>query len=211
MTRKSLAACCLVLFGSVPMTLPAQVPLPRPSFGLLGAVNVASLSGGSVVGYANHVAFSVGGFARIPLASSIAFQPELEYAAKGAEETVTSGGSTSKGTLDLRYLEMPLLLRFTAESSPALKLFGELGPAFAARLDCTFSGTSGGLTISFACSEVGNVKSLDVGAMAGAGVEVPLGTHALSLGVRYNLGLTEITTGSNVKNRNLQFVAAWRF
>ena len=47
--------------------------------------------------------------------------------------------------------------------------------------------------------------------LAQAGFEMPLGRNALSIGVRYTIGLIDISKDASVKNRNLQFLAALRF
>ncbi|MGH7668714.1 MAG: porin family protein [Gemmatimonadaceae bacterium] len=190
----------------IPVAAHAQLPLPHPSFGLVGALNVASFGGSDASGLDSKVGFSLGGFVRIPMAPMWSFQPELEYAGKGAK---ASGGS---GTIDLSYVEMPLLFRVASPSSPAGQLFGEFGPALAFKVDCTISASSGGVSASESCADAGSdAKSFDVGGMVGAGYEFPMGSHALSIGVRYNYGLVELSSGSDTKNRNLQFVAGLRF
>ncbi len=201
----------LGLVAVMPLIAGAQSSSSRTSFGLLGAVNVATLGGSDATGLGNRVAFSAGGFVRIALNPSWSFQPELEYAAKGAQATSNSAGYLTVGTLDLRYLEIPLLFRVTATSSPSVRLYGELGPAFAVELDCTITGAGAGVSVSESCSDYSSVSSFDVGAMVGGGFEFPIDTHSLSLGVRYNYGLTDIATDTDAKNRNLQFVAGLRF
>lgn len=210
--RTRVASLLTMVALALPASAHAQMPLPHPSFGLVGALNLSTAAGSDVSGAENRVGFSIGGFVRIPMSPMWSFQPELEYAAKGVKETDNSGGTPSTATIDLSYLEMPLLFRVSAPSSPAGQLFGEFGPAVAVKVDCSLSATSGGVSASTSCSNFGlDIKSLDFGAMVGAGYEFPMAGHALSLGVRYNFGLAEITSGSNAKNRNLQFVAGLRF
>lgn len=196
----------------MPVAARAQSPLPHPSFGVIGAVNLSTVGGNDVSGVDNKVGFSLGGFVRIPMSPMWSFQPELEYAAKGYKVNDNPGGTPLTGTFDLKYVEMPLLFRVAAPSTPSGQFYGEFGPALAAKVDCTISGTSGGLSMSSSCDNFGvNVKSFDVGAMFGAGYEFPMGSHALSIGVRYNYGLVQLTDGKDIKNRNLQFVAGLRF
>ncbi len=205
--RTRVVSLLSILALAMPAAARAQVPLPHPSFGFVGALNLSNFGGSDATGFDNKVGFSVGGFVRIPMSSMWSFQPELEYATKGAKTTDNSTGTPATATLDLSYLEMPLLFRVAAPSTPAGRLFAEFGPAVAAKLDCTVSVSSGGLSASTSCANFGgNIKSLDIGAMVGAGYEFPMGSRALSVGVRYNYGLTEISSASNTKNRNLQFV-----
>jgi len=205
--RTRAASLLAALALATPVAARAQLPLPHPSFGFIGALNLATFGGSDVSNATNKVGFSVGGFVRLPMSPMWSFQPELEYAGKG----VKASGPGGSETYHLNYLEMPLLFRVAAPSTPAGQLFGEIGPALAVKVDCTISASSGGLSVSTSCANGGaDIKSFDVGAMVGAGYEFPMGSHALSLGVRYNYGLTEIATGFNVKNRNLQFVAGLR-
>ena len=177
------------------------------SFGLVGAVNLATFGGSDASGAKNRVGFSLGGFARIPMSAMWSFQPEVEYAGKGAK----TSDSFATGTVDLSYIEVPLLFRVSAPSTPAGQLYAELGPAVAFKIDCTISGSSGGITVSGSCADAGaDIKTMDVGGVVGAGYEFPLNSMALSIGVRYNYGLTEIASNANTKNRNLQFVAGLR-
>ncbi len=197
----------LLLLCSIPVHAAAQAARRHSAFGFVAGVNIASLAGTDAAGTSSRVAFSIGGFYRMALDSTWSFQPELEYAGKGAQSK--TGSAT--GTLDLRYLELPLLFRASAQSGPGLRLIGELGPAPALKVDCTLTGASGGASLSVPCSSVnGNVHSFDLGAIVGGGVELPLNTHSLTLVVRYNLGLTEIASGSDSKNRNLQFLGEFR-
>jgi Outer membrane protein beta-barrel domain len=206
--RTRVASLLSILALAAPTAARAQMPLPHPSFGLVGALNVASLGGSDASGLDSKVSFSVGGFVRLPMSPMWSFQPELEYAGKGAK----SSDNTGSGSIKLSYLEVPLLFRVAAPSTPAGQLFGEFGPALAFKVDCTVSASSGGVSASTSCANAGaDAKSFDFGGLVGAGYEFPMGSHALSLGVRYNYGFTEVSSGSDVKNRNLQFVAGLRF
>lgn len=196
----------------MPVAAHAQSPLPHPSFGLIGAVNLSTVAGSDVSNVDSKAGFSLGAFIRVPMSPMWSFQPELEYAVKGYKVNGNPGGTPMTATLDLNYMEMPLLFRVASPSTPTGQLYGEFGPALAAKVDCSISGTSGGLSISSSCDNFGvHVKSFDVGAMFGAGYEFPMGSHALSIGVRYNYGLVQLTDGKDIKNRNLQFVAGLRF
>ncbi len=206
--RTRVASLFSVLALAMPVAARAQVPLPHPAWGIMGALNFASFGGSDASGLDTRTSFSVGGFVRVPMSPMWSFQPELEYAGKGAK---ASGGSTT-GSIDLSYVEIPLLFRVATPSTPAGRLFGEIGPSIAFKVDCTISASSGGVSASSSCANAGqDAKSVDYGGIVGAGYEFPMGTYGLSLGVRYNYGLAEIASGSNVKNRNVQLVAGLRF
>lgn len=198
------------VLAAVALALPAHASAQSvlgTSFGFVGAVNLSTFGGSDVSGAKTKVNFSLGGFARIPMSPMWSFQPELEYAGKGSK----ASDNTGTATVDLSYVEVPLLFRLSAPSTPAGQLFGEIGPAVAFKVDCTVSGTSGGITVSGSCANAGvDVKTTDFGGVIGAGYEFPMSGMGLSIGVRYNYGLSELFSGSNAKNRNLQFVAGLR-
>jgi hypothetical protein len=98
------------LFVAVALAAPAYASAQSvlgTSFGFVGAVNLATFGGSDATGAKNKVSFSLGGFARIPMSPLWSFQPELEYAGKGAKES----DNTGTATVDLSYIEIPLLFR----------------------------------------------------------------------------------------------------
>ncbi len=206
--RTRLASLFSVLALAMPVAARAQVPLPHPAWGIMGALNFANFGGSDASGTDTRTSFSVGGFVRVPLSPLWSFQPELEYAGKGAK---ASSGSTT-GSIDLSYVEVPLLFRVATPSTPAGRLFGEIGPSIAFKVDCTISASGGGVSASSSCANAGaDAKSVDYSGIIGAGYEFPMGMSALSLGVRYNYGLADVASGSNTKNRSVQLVAGLRF
>lgn len=205
--RNRVTALLSALLVGFPAYAGAQMGLPHPSFGFVGALNVASFGGSDASGVDSKVSFSLGGFARIPMSPLWSFQPELEYAGKGAKASDNSGS----GSVDLSYIEVPLLFRVAPPSTPAGQFYAEVGPAAAFKIDCSISGSSGGISASTSCDNAGlDVKSFDFGGVVGAGYEFPMSGMGLSIGVRYNYGFVELFDGSNTKNRNLQFVAGLR-
>ncbi|MHB1863775.1 MAG: porin family protein [Gemmatimonadaceae bacterium] len=200
------SALCL----SVPAGLRAQVPAAHPSFGVLGALNLSTFGGSGTTGMENKVGYTAGGFVRIPVSPAWSFQPELDYTTKGVKFTFDSNLGTYVSTQTLPYVEMPLLLRVDGNSAGGIGLFAEFGPALAARVGCSTSLRGGGQSLSGPCAGFSQMRTFDVGAMAGGGIDLPLLGHMMTLGVRYNYGLSAIAGGSSVKNRNLQFLAGWR-
>ncbi|MGH7688161.1 MAG: hypothetical protein ACREN3_00980, partial [Gemmatimonadaceae bacterium] len=51
-----------------------------------------------------------------------------------------------------------------------------------------------------------DANSFDLGALVGVGLELPVGTHAIWAGVRYDYGLLDVADGSNARNLTLQIV-----
>ena len=74
--------------------------------------------------------------------------------------------------------------------------------------------TAQGLEISIDCGddELDNLKSMDFGAMAGAGMDIATaGSLSGSVDVLYNLGLSSISESDDVKNRAFSIVAVVGF
>ena len=116
--------------------------------------------------------------------------------------------------MKLNYLEVPLLLRYDIAAPQRVGGFvlGGLGLGF--RTGCSVSATthSTGQTQTVTCSELerlsnGSVtfKSFDPGAIVGAGLRVAVGREQLVLTSQYEIGLTQVQSGIDAKNRALTF------
>ncbi len=194
-----------------PTLTAAQTAKPKISFGVLGALNLATLTGGDVPGKANLVAYSAGAFVRVPFDAAWSLQTGLEYAVKGQKATDNTGSAPVTMKLELKYIEIPVLLHVATTDNPSFKLYGEAGPAFSFKESCSVSGATQGVTVSASCTEFGTLRSYDIGAMVGAGVEIPIGAQAILVGARYNAGLVAISEGDTEKNRVLQFLIGLKF
>ena len=150
---------------------------------------------------------------RVHLNDSWDFEPELSYAGKGAKSTFTvvTPGFTVTSTARENYVEVPLLLKVFTGPPSAVRAYAEGGPALAFLASCSVSESAPG--VSQGCNtQVSTFNSFDTGILVGAGLELPMGSTAILLGARYNLGLLSATTdGSSLKNRNLQFLTGIRF
>lgn len=149
--------------------------------------------------------FSLGGWLGIPLGGRFSVSPGAFYVQKGA-----SADEPGTGTLafDIAYLEIPVLLsvRLTSDdSNVGFSLFA--GPAVGFEASCDVSLSDGTETFSASCDDAdfADRQSLDVGALAGAGVQFPLGERLdLMLSGGIDMGLRTLDTSDNpddVKNR----------
>ncbi len=97
----------LLILGLVWLGLAAQ-PGFGQSLGLEAGANFANLNGKDVNNVvASRLGIVGGGFLYLPLSPSLAFQPEVLYAQKGAK---TADGTT---TYQLDYVEIPVLLEIS--------------------------------------------------------------------------------------------------
>jgi hypothetical protein len=198
--RKFYRSVIVVVFAGIPALTTAQSSSPTLAFGVTGGINISSLSFSQAGNVDSKSGFFVGGFLRETLNDMWAFQGELHYTMKGAK------GAAEQ--VSLNYVELPLLLRAYL-SSAATRPFVEFGPALSLRAGCSF--TAAGSSSSTSCTAADSVKSFDAGIAGGGGIEIPFGSSSVEIGVRYTFGVMDISYGYGTKNRNLQFVAGFRF
>src|SRR5829696_2748550 len=121
------AVCGLLLLAATPAF--AQVP----GLGVKGGVNLATQRNKGEDGSDSSksaVGFVTGVFATFPVASWLEVQPELLYARKGARADLD--GITS--TLQIDYLEIPVLARFSRHGSGTMGYYVAGGPSIAFQL-----------------------------------------------------------------------------
>lgn len=182
--------------------------------GVKGGIGIASLSlSESSVDFDSRTTFTGGGFATFGLGETFFLQPEVLYAPKGAKGDIEGVSAT----FALDYIEVPLLVGAgfnVGSGSIQPRVFA--GPSVGFEIGCDVSGSEGGTSVSFSCSELElETKSVDFGLVFGAGVAFPLGSVELIIDGRYDLGLTNVndTDGDDesLKNRAWQFMAGVGF
>jgi len=154
-------------------------------FGIKGGINFSNLNTKNAEDNKMLTGFNLGLFAKLPLSSDFAIQPEIYYTTKGAQ--VTYNGTFVDGTaqFNLNYLEMPLLLVVNVTDN----INFHFGPYISYMLDGKVKNESNINLFNFE----DNIKTEDynrfeAGIAAGAGIDI----GALSLGARYTYGLTKV-------------------
>lgn len=242
--RPSPALALLVVLpaAAAAQTAPAATPsaaTPAPHFGILGGLNSATIGGsaalltdddGADVSKSRRNGVAAGVYFTLPFGTSgLALRPELLFAQKGARYNASvaippsqgvAGTVTGRGDVRLSYVEVPLLLQFTAPTASRLRPQLYAGAAPAARLSCRFalrvSGLGQSLTESDDCENIPgviegddtrlNVRRFDVGGVVGGALGFDVGGRALTVGVRYTHGLLAVFDedgASDTKNRTL--------
>lgn len=145
-------------------------------YGVKGGLNLANFSGDDINGDSKADIY-FGGFMRIDLTESLAFQPELIYSRQGSSND--SEGIDSK--FKTNFLNIPLLLRTKMLGSD--KLYAIAGPQI-------------GIHLSSELEEDGNSIDFDKG-MRDMDFSVALGLQLdlnkqFSIEARYNFGLSKI-------------------
>lgn len=157
--------------------------------------------------YVTLSSFSIGAYVIIGLSDVISLQPEVLYSRKGADvEAEASGQTRTVGSIELDYLEIPLLVNINLGFAPIVspRILAGITPAF------YLSGTTNGIEGDTRDIEDGVITDLDVGITGGAGIGFDAGDLHLTFDIRYTLGLTNINDNSgddaNVKNTSLAFL-----
>jgi hypothetical protein len=166
----------------------------------------------TIEGANNYTAGVIGVFSLTPW---LAFQPEAMYSVRGASGIAEYGsyfGGTVEGSVELKYLEMPLLLRFMYPNSRDLVPHIVVGPAIAANLSAEATGMWGSRPVDGDISKV--VTDGDLELVLGGGVDFGVSIVRISFDARYTYGLLSVDNSNrlpDLKNRVWTITAAVLF
>lgn len=165
-------------------------------FGVKGGLNLSSLTG-DIEDAKSLIGFHIGGFAEIKLTDKFAIQPELLYSTQGSKmkETVFTESFEYNNKLD--YLNIPVMAKYYVTEAFNVEVGPQIGILLSAKVDGE--------------DYKDEVKSVDFGLGFGAGYNF---TENLSLGLRYNLGLSNTIKEDSdykVKNSVLALSLAYKF
>lgn len=183
-----------------------------PEFGIKGGVNMSNLySDSDDIDDENALwGFNAGVFAAFPIADNVFIQPEILYTTKGAELDYNFAGVEGTNKFRLNYIEVPLLVRFNLTENFNIHVGGYASYLVNAKL-------SGEGDVEFDDElDADDFERFDAGLSAGVGVDF----NPISIGLRYNYGLTTIGkerdfAGTNytfpdAKNSNLSLYLAYK-
>lgn len=164
---------CLVIVSLTTLGASSQV-----NFGLKAGMNISTLRGDGVGKAKSLIGANVGAFVNIPVSTMFSFQPEVLYSMEGAKEDVFDT------KIMLNYVNIPLMLKYTDASG----FFGELGPqiGFLTSAKSKINGNTADVKDLF--------KSTNFSLGIGAGFNF---TSSVGVGLRYNLGLSNISEDTN--------------
>ncbi|KIA99211.1 hypothetical protein OA93_06165 [Flavobacterium sp. KMS] len=171
-------------------------------FGAKGGINLSTLTG-DIDNASSKVGFQVGGFAEIKLSDKFFVQPELLYSTQGAKNKVSGFGYSEENKLKFGYLNVPVMAKYYVIEKLSLEAGPQIGFLVSAKSE--YSSTGFGEDESEKVDVKDQFKSIDFGVNFGAGYDF---TENISAGVRYNLGLSNITDfgdGDNAKFKNSVF------
>lgn len=153
----------------------------------------------------------IGGQLTVRVNPLFAVQPEVLYVQKGLEGSLAFGGTPVALTYRNDYLEFPVLARLSL-GGRSVRPFVLAGPAVAFALACEIDGEAEGATETIDCDEAdAEPAGVDVGLVAGGGLEFPIGMNSLTLGARYTVGLLEALDGTGSRNRAVAVTLGFTF
>lgn len=175
------------------------------SFGAKLGLNIANVSGDDVEDADAKIGFHVGGLMQYFLTDDILIQPELLFTQKGSQFEDSDKGDGWSEKYEMKstynYLEIPILAKYNFDMDN-IKLQPYLGPALGILMNAkykvewkeTFNGQSASGSSS---GDIEDTEDIEFGLVFGLDAII---SENFLVGLRYNLGLTDIDKDADVKN-----------
>ena len=211
MKMQSNFLCALTLFITASFgMLHAQEYNVNTEFGVKGGFNMSNLYQSEADDNNVIYGFNAGVYATLPVSDFIAIQPEILFTTKGAELDYNNAFLQGNAKFKLNYIEVPLLVRVNIT-----KNFNVHAGGYASYL--VSSKVTGDGDIDFdEAVDTDDLNKFDAGIAAGIGVDF----NPISVGLRYNYGLTTVGkertvagttyTFPDAKNSNLTLYLSYK-
>ncbi|MEN2412913.1 porin family protein [Flavobacterium mesophilum] len=210
MQIKFLCALTLFLSASFGVLQAQNDENVTTEFGVKGGFNMSNLYNNNADDENILYGFNAGVYATLPISDFIAIQPEILYTTKGAKLEYNNAFVSGNGKFKLDYIEVPLLVRVNIT-----KNFNIHAGGYASYL--VGSKVSGDGDFNFDEEiDTNDLNRFDAGLSAGVGVDF----SPISIGLRYNYGLTTIGkertiagttyTVPDAKNSNLSLYLSYK-
>jgi opacity protein-like surface antigen len=203
------------------LVLTAVAALARPAAaeiepGLKVGINSAkvSLASGDDEGFTGRTGPVAGGSLYFR-GERFGLQAEALYTVKGFAVEETSDGTS--GNVEIRWLEVPVLLRAELMSEGSVRPYVVAGPTIAFKIDSKLTIEQDGVSVNLSELEGEDldesISSTDVGAAAGVGVQAKVGGLAIEVEGRYTLGFSNLDKDDNdtIKSRTATLSVGVRF
>lgn len=191
-----------VLLSAVAVMAFMSVSAQETKFGVKAGVNLSTLTG-DAEDAKSLVGFHVGGFAEFKLTDKFSIQPEILYSTQGAKSEGSGLGFSFEDKTHLSYLNIPVMAKYYVAEKFSLEAGPQIGFLLSAKAKS--EGSFDGESFSEDVDVKDGYESIDFGVNFGAGYDF---TENLSVGLRYNLGLSNIAKvedGENYKINNSVF------
>ena len=195
----------------------APLAAAQPTFGIRAGLNVADVSDIDFERVADfeideqpRLGFVGGVFVELPLTPTFSVRPEVLYSQKGARAVAADGADDDDVSLDLDYIEVPVLARLGVPASPTLEVALLAGPSIGFRLNDNLDDIDD-------FGEDDAVTSTDYAAVVGG----EIGSGPFFVDLRYTLGLGDlgddfadeigVDTDSSPRNGVFSVTASYKF
>lgn len=179
---------CLACIAMMTVAVSAQI-----TWNAKGGVGVATCYGSDSEGLKSHVVGKVGAGIEYPLCSNVSLMPSLEVAWKGAKVE-------DWGTLDLYYLQVPIVAAYRVNLTDSWNTTLKAGPYFGYAVSDKFKSNDWG-TVDV------DAKKFDAGLDAGIDFE----HHKFVFGVEAEMGFLKLFEGGSIKNLAFYATIGWKF
>jgi Outer membrane protein beta-barrel domain len=157
----------------------------KPSFGVKGGVNISNLYVDDVSDENSKFGFQAGFYAKAPITSMFAIQPELIYSQKGAQLAYDNLFAKGKASFNLHYVELPVMAVVNLGKNFNI----HAGPYVSYLAGVTVKNKTNDGDTNFEDEiSLDNFEKFNYGVAGGIGIE----GKVVGLGLRYNYGLREI-------------------
>lgn len=157
----------------------------KSQFGVKAGLNLANLYTSDAKSSDMLVGFNAGFFYKIPVTNSFTIQPELYVTTKGATVNYNNLLLNGSAKFNLTYIELPIL--FIANVNELVNI--QFGTYIAYLVDGKVKNESSLGIFNFEQNiNIDNYNRIDAGLAVGAGLDF----GAVSVGARFNLGLTKV-------------------
>lgn len=185
MKMQSNLLCALVLFMTASFgMLHAQDENVTTEFGVKGGFNMSNFLSDDDEATDENIlyGFNAGVYATLPISDFVAIQPEILFTTKGSELEYNNALASGNTKFKLNYIEVPLLVRVNIT-----KNFNVHAGGYASYLVSSKVTGSGDFDFEEDV-DTDDLNKFDAGIAAGVGVDF----SPISVGLRYNYGLTTI-------------------
>lgn len=173
----------LIILIMCAMLIPLSIIAQDIKAGVKGGVNFSNFASlENVEDQRMRTGFHVGVFAQLPILDGFAIQPEILYNTKGTKATYDVGIAEGDVNFNLNYIDIPVLAVFKLGESANIHIGPYVGFLLNSNIDADAVGEFDGED---------SFKTLDFGLAGGFALDF----ETLSVGTRYNLGLTKINEG----------------
>ncbi len=146
---------------------------------------------GDLIGLKSKLGVTGGGFTAFPVNRIVAIQPEAMFVMKGAKTEIEvvdfAGNPTGRESIfwDLRYLEVPVLVRITPMPNASLQPRLFLGPSLGFSLGGRFKS-------DFGSDDIQGMRAVDGGVTGGIGVRGAVARRGVIADLRYTTGFRDL-------------------